>query len=59
MTVLAFIKSLREDKNKRTISNKQIERWLDSGAIVINGQRPKAKDLIEFPKNKDRKITML
>lgn len=30
-------------------SNSCIRRWLDSGAILINGVKPKSKDLIEFP----------
>ena len=30
-------------------TNAEIKRWLDQGAVVINGIRPKAKDQINFP----------
>lgn len=32
-----------------TASNGSIKRWLESGAVLINGKRPKPKDVIELP----------
>lgn len=34
---------------RKVASNSEIRRWLDQGAIRINGVTPKADDLIEFP----------
>lgn len=59
-----------DDKGKRPVSNKQLERWLDSGAIIIQGKKPKAKEdigepywdlspLVFFPKNPEKRITVL
>ena len=79
MTALEVLKILRDDfhigpniddKGKRPVSNKQLERWLDSGAIIINGSKPKAREdigephwkfssLVFFPKNPDKRITIL
>lgn len=50
----------------RRASNGDRRRWLQSGAVVINGERPGPDDLVElpvnslvfFPKSK-RKTTML
>jgi hypothetical protein len=30
-------------------SNSEIMRWLNQGSVLINGTRPKAKDVIDFP----------
>lgn len=30
-------------------TNAEIKRWLDQGAVIINGIRPKAKDRVNFP----------
>lgn len=79
MTALEVLKILRDDwccgpstddKGKRPVSNKQLERWLDSGAIIIAGRKPKAKEdigepywslspIVFFPKNPEKRITVL
>lgn len=59
-----------DDKGKRPVSNKQLERWLDSGGIIINGTRPKANEdvgdpyfrfssLVFFPKNPAKRIAVV
>lgn len=30
-------------------SNSEIRRWLDQQSVIINGKKPKAKDIVEFP----------
>lgn len=35
----------------RPPSDAEIRRWLDQGAVVINGAKPKAKDIVRFPIN--------
>lgn len=30
-------------------SNGELRRWLDGGAVIVNGQRPKSQDAIERP----------
>lgn len=53
-----------DDLGRRPVSNKQLKRWLDSGAVLINGQKANSTDLLPdsilsvvfFPKK--RKITI-
>lgn len=30
-------------------SNAELRRWLESGSVIINGEKPKPKDLVTFP----------
>jgi hypothetical protein len=30
-------------------SNSELRRWLDKGSVLVNGEKPKAKDSVEFP----------
>ena len=72
MIALSFIVSMRPAVPMSTerpctiASNSEIRRWLDAGAIIINGVTPKAKDeitfpitqLIFFPKSQRRRCTI-
>jgi hypothetical protein len=59
MQALDALKYLRENRvyfpwrNKSGLiaqpSNSDLFRWLNEGAVLINGAKPKAKDTIEFP----------
>lgn len=62
MTALQFILSMRpcvpmsrERKADGTVennglaSNSEIRRWLDQSAVIINGKKPKSKEIIELP----------
>lgn len=51
----------------KELSNGEIRRLLDQSAIMINGKKPKSKEIIEFPvtslvwfpKNHNKRVTML
>jgi hypothetical protein len=30
-------------------TNAEIRRWLDQKSVIINGMRPRAKEVVEFP----------
>ena len=55
-----------DDKGRPDPGTNQLKRWLDSGAVTINGIRPKSVDYLEFPitelvffsKNNKKRITM-
>lgn len=54
VTALQFILSMRpcvpmSQERTGEASNGEVRRWLDSSAILINGKRPKSKDVIQFP----------
>jgi|JTFO01.1.fsa_nt_gb hypothetical protein len=48
-------------------SGSEIERWMQNGSIIINGERVTKDEILDFPltsivifpKSKDRKITLL
>lgn len=48
-------------------TNSEIRRWLDGGMIEINGERPKALDMLDlpiqscifFPNSKQRRTTIV
>ena len=62
-----FLNNIPDDKNRRPAGNGQFKRWLDSGAILINGSKVKSDGRIEwpitslvlFPNNEKRTITIL
>ena len=73
MTAYEYLKSLphvpmtMHGNEPRKASNAERRRWLDQGAVVINGERPKPHDelddgpvfrLVFFPNGK-RRCTML
>ena len=56
MTAHQFLKQLRDEWKcvpsvSRTYpsSNSELSRMLEQGAVVINGERPKPQDELEFP----------
>lgn len=55
MTALQFVLSMRHSIPMSTeaacemASNSEVRRWLDQSAVIINGKKPKAKDIIELP----------
>ena len=53
MKALAFLLSLRPalpmGLDNKPASNSEVRRWLSNGAVEINGNRPKAEDIIAFP----------
>lgn len=55
MTALEFVISMRPavpmsiEGDCKPASNSEIRRWLEQSAVVINGVKPKPKDLITFP----------
>lgn len=50
MTSFEYIKSLpRHWLPPKGASNSQIFRWLNSGSVIINGERPHPHDKIDFP----------
>lgn len=57
MKALDFLKQLRDKGHcfpvkvppGMQVSNKQLERWLNDGAVEINGVKPKAQDEISKP----------
>ena len=62
-----FCCPLKDDKGRIGVSNKQLQRWIDSGAVIINNHKMKSKDiltnkidsLVFFPKNNNKKITIM
>ena len=71
---LALLKRLKavgalpnvDDKGRRPVSTKQLERWLHHRAVEINGAYPDVRMLVElpctslvfFPNNPKRRITL-
>ena len=56
MTALEYLKELPRtwlpvnvERGIKRASNSDLWRWLNMGAIIINGEKPKPKDEIEFP----------
>lgn len=62
MTALEFVLSMRPcvpmsrerkadgtAENNGLASNSEIRRWLDQSAVIINGKKPKAKEMITLP----------
>jgi len=54
MTVIEFLKSIhlpdsREGGKTGRPSTGEIRRWLQQGAVILNGKRPRPWDKVEFP----------
>lgn len=56
VTALEFIIDMRpaipqsqEGEKVGPPSNGEIRRWLQNGAVQINGKKPKSGDIVEFP----------
>lgn len=56
MKAIDYLKSLPRtylpvnvERGIKVASNQDLKRWLEMGAICINGTTPKAQDEIEFP----------
>ena len=75
ISALDLLKELREkffcgpnadDQGKRPVSNKQLQRWLEGGAVEVNGEKVKPFEEIIlpivslrfFPKKKEKIITI-
>ena len=56
MGALDYLKSIPHlphsvEHGKQRPSNSEIYRWLKSGSVIINGERPQPNDEIELPVN--------
>lgn len=57
----------KEGEAPRPPSDSEVRRWLDQSAVIINGKRPKAKDIVEwpitqlvfFPKSEKKRTTVI
>ncbi len=55
VTAFEYLKELPRDwlpfngERMKASSNSDLWRWLNMGAIIINGEKPKPKDEIKFP----------
>lgn len=55
MTALEFLISMRPalpmsvENPCKQASNSEIRRWLDQSSVIINGVKPKSKDVVNFP----------
>lgn len=37
------------EKSPEKASNSEVKRWLEKKSVIINGQKPGPKDIIQFP----------
>ena len=55
MKAIEYLKSLprnwmpKSSRDYKSPSNSELVRWLNEGAVVINGSSPKATEAIQFP----------
>ncbi len=56
MNVLQFMKRLNEicyfrsiEKKGELASNSEIQRWVNQGSVLFNGERVDHKELVDFP----------
>lgn len=40
---------MSQEKPCTVPSNSEVRRWLDQSSVIINGKKPKANDIVEFP----------
>lgn len=57
MTAWEFLRNLhsvckfqtREGKKVGTASSSELKRWIDNGALIINGEKVSSKEEMDFP----------
>lgn len=47
--LIPLIHGIWNDEEKKSVSNSAVRRWIDQGALQVNGEKVLSKEVVDFP----------